>query len=113
MATTITPFIAFKDGKPWIVAGTPAGGSIISAPAQFVVNVVDFKLNIAEAASRPRINAARDGTISYELALSPDTLGRLEVLSHKVEPFITQTSIQSIEIGERSADCSEAEPLLH
>lgn len=110
LATTITPFIAFKDGKPWIVAGTPGGGSIISALAQFVVNVVDFKLNIAEAASRPRINAARDGTISYELALSPDTLDRLEALGHKVEPFITQTSIQSIEIGEDGSAFGSADP---
>ncbi len=110
LATTITPFIAFKDGKPWIVAGTPGGGSIISALAQFVVNVVDFKLNIAEATARPRINAARDGTISYELALSPDTLDRLEALGHKVEPFITQTSIQSIEIGPDGSAYGSADP---
>lgn len=110
LATTITPFIAFKDDKPWIVAGTPGGGSIISALAQFVVNVVDFKLNIAEATSRPRINAARDGTISYELALSPDTLDKLEALGHKVEPFITQTSIQSIEIGPDGSAYGSADP---
>ncbi|WP_047128729.1 gamma-glutamyltransferase [Xanthomonas arboricola] len=110
LATTITPFIAFKDGKPWIVAGTPGGGSIISALAQFIVNVVDFKLNIAEATARPRINAARDGTISYELALSPDTLDRLEALGHRVEPFITQTSIQSIEIAPDGSAFGSADP---
>ncbi|PPT87065.1 gamma-glutamyltransferase [Xanthomonas theicola] len=110
LATTIAPFIAFKNGKPWIVAGTPGGGSIISALAQFVVNVVDFKLNIAEAAARPRINTARDGTISYELALSPDTLDRLEALGHKVEPFITQTSIQSIELAPDGSAFGSADP---
>lgn len=110
LSTTITPFIAFKDGKPWIVAGTPGGGSIISALAQFVVNVVDFKLNIAEATARPRINANRDGGISYELALSPDTLDRLETLGHKVEPFITQTSIQSIEIAPDGSAFGSADP---
>ncbi|MFT4246514.1 MAG: gamma-glutamyltransferase [Pseudomonas sp.] len=99
LLSTITPFIAFKDGKPWIVAGTPGGGSIISALAQFLVNTIDFRLNIAEASARPRINAARDGLISYEESLSPDTLDLLEKLGHKVEPFITQTSIQAIELG--------------
>jgi len=72
--------------------------------------VVDFKLNIAEATARPRINAARDGTISYELALSPDTLDRLEALGHKVEPFITQTSIQSIEIAPDGSAFGSADP---
>lgn len=43
--------------------------------------------------------AAREGTISHELEISPDTLDKLEEFGHKVDPFITQTSIQSIKTG--------------
>lgn len=99
LISTITPFIAFKDGKPWLVAGTPGGSSIISALAQFLVNVIDFDLNIAEASARPRINASRNGTMFYEQSLSPDTMDVLERLGHRLEPFITQTSIQAIQVG--------------
>lgn len=98
VTSPITPFIAFKDDKPWLVAGTPGGGYIISALAQFLINVVDFKLNIAEATERPRINAGVDGGLFYEQAFSPDTLKLLAAKGYKLRPEVTQTSIQSIEI---------------
>ncbi|MFT4248115.1 MAG: gamma-glutamyltransferase [Pseudomonas sp.] len=94
----ITPFIAFQGERPWLAAGAPGGGYIIPAIAQFIVNVVDHRLNIAEATARPRINASADGTIHYEQAFSPDTLALLAGYGHPLQPSITQTSIQSIEI---------------
>lgn len=39
-----------------------------------------------------------------------DTLGRLEALGHRVQPFITQTSIQPIEIGEDGTAFGFADP---
>lgn len=98
VTSPITPFIAYRDDKPWLVAGTPGGGYIISALAQFLINVVDFKLNIAEATERPRINASVEGGLFYEQAFSPDTLKLLAAKGYKLRPEITQTSIQSIEI---------------
>ena len=99
LISTISPFIAFKQDQLWLVAGTPGGASIVSALAQFIVNVVDFKLNVAEASARPRINATRGGALYYEESMSPDTLDLLENIGYKLEPFITQTSIQAIQIG--------------
>ncbi|KAB7772578.1 gamma-glutamyltransferase [Xanthomonas maliensis] len=110
LVSTISPFIAFKDGKPWIVAGTPGAESILSALAQFVVNVVDFKLTLAEAVARPRINAYRDGGIAYEQGISPDTLERLQALGHALEPSITQTSIQAIELAADGSAFGAADP---
>lgn len=98
VTSTITPFIAFKDEQPWLAAGTPGGGFIISALAQFLVNVIDYKLNIAEATSRPRINATPDGVISYEQSFAPDVIRLLEAKGHRTVPSISQTSIQSIEL---------------
>ena len=45
----------FKDGKPWVATGTPGDGTILATMVQMLVNVIDFKLNIAEATERPRI----------------------------------------------------------
>ena len=95
--STITPIIAFKDGRPWLVSGTPGGTRIISAMAQLLSNVVDHKLNIAEATQRPRIfQAASDTPVEFEPGYPVDMLRLMEARGHKTKPSLTMGSTQSI-----------------
>jgi len=95
--STITPIIAFKDGKPWLASGTPGGTRIISAMAQLIVNVVDHRLNIAEATQRPRIfQAASDTPVEFEPGFPVDMLRLMEARGHKTKPSLTMGSTQSI-----------------
>lgn len=99
VGSTITPMIVFKNDKPWLVTGTPGGGYIIATMVQMLSNVIDHRLNVAEAAERPRINqAGGDAPIELEEGFSPDIVPLLEAKGHKVRPSNTMGSVQSIMI---------------
>jgi gamma-glutamyltranspeptidase / glutathione hydrolase len=99
VGSTITPLIVFKDDKPWLVTGTPGGGYIIATMAQLLVNVIDHKLNVAEAAMRPRINQSGiDGPLELEEGIPQDLVPLLEARGHKVAKSMTMGSTQSIMI---------------
>jgi gamma-glutamyltranspeptidase/glutathione hydrolase len=53
--SSMTPTILLKDGKPYLVTGSPGGSLIINAVLQVILNVVDRKLGIADAVSAPRV----------------------------------------------------------
>ncbi|MCX6166034.1 MAG: gamma-glutamyltransferase family protein [Ignavibacteriae bacterium] len=46
MLSAMTPTIIFKDGKPFLVLGSPGGGKIITSVFQTVVNVIDFDMRL-------------------------------------------------------------------
>ena len=107
--STITPVIAFKDGAPWLASGTPGGTRIISSMAQLLVNLIDHRLNVAEATQRPRIfQAASDTPVEFEPGFPPDMLRLMEARGHETTPALTMGSTQSIliedELFEGAAD---------
>jgi len=98
--STISPIIVFKDGKPWVATGTPGGGTIIATMVQMLMNLIDFKLNVAEAAQRPRIyQAGVDGALQLEESIPDDQVAGLIAKGHKVERSQIIGSTQSIMIG--------------
>lgn len=98
--STISPIIVFKDGKPWVVTGTPGGGTIIGTMAQMLSNLIDYRLNVAEAAQRPRIyQSGIDGPLELEESIPQDLVAGLEAKGHKVERSQIIGSTQSIMIG--------------
>lgn len=101
LGSTITPLIVFDQSgeKPWLVSGTPGGYYIIGTMVQLLVNVIDHKLNIAEAAMRPRINQRHaDATLELEGGISPDVEKLLIERGHALKPSMTMGSTQTIEI---------------
>ena len=44
MLSSMTPTIVLKNGKPYIVVGTPGGTTIPTSVYQSIVNVIDFKM---------------------------------------------------------------------
>ena len=79
-----TPTIVLKDGRPLMGLGAPGGRRIISAIVQSLVNVLDFRLGIQDAVSRPRIHC--EGPITQaEARLDPATLDGLVARGHRLE----------------------------
>ena len=98
--STISPTIVFKDGKPWVATGTPGGGTIIATMVQMLSNLIDFWMNIAEAAQRPRIyQVGVDGPLQLEEAIPQDLVAGLQGKGHRVERSQILGSTQSIMIG--------------
>jgi gamma-glutamyltranspeptidase/glutathione hydrolase len=98
MLSTMMPTLVFKDGKPWLVTGTPGGSTIIDTVLQVIVNVIDFDLNIAEATHQPRIFQAATDTLEVEPNFNPDTVAAFRARGHSVKAAETMGSAQSIMI---------------
>jgi gamma-glutamyltranspeptidase/glutathione hydrolase len=96
--SSMTPFIVFKDGKPWFAAGSPGGSRIISAVLQMIVNVIDHGRNIADAVSMPRMHHQWwPDELLVESGYSPDTVRILKQRGHDVVTMeSTYTSLQAI-----------------
>jgi gamma-glutamyltranspeptidase / glutathione hydrolase len=54
--STMTPTIVVKEGKLWLVLGTPGGSTIITTVANVLMGVVDFGLDIQQAVNAPRFH---------------------------------------------------------
>ncbi|MGE8376871.1 MAG: gamma-glutamyltransferase, partial [Sphingobacterium sp.] len=56
MLSSMTPTILEKDGKLFMVVGTPGGSTIITSVFQTILNVIDFGQNAQSAVSSPRFH---------------------------------------------------------
>lgn len=56
MLSSMTPTIVERNGKLWMVVGTPGGSTIITAVAQTILNAYEFKLSMQEAVDAPRFH---------------------------------------------------------
>tara|TARA_R110002072_G_scaffold172324_1_gene326327 strand:- start:7491 stop:9176 length:1686 start_codon:yes stop_codon:yes gene_type:complete len=56
MLSSMTPTIIEKDGKLWMVLGTPGGSRIITTVLQTILNVYEFDMTMQEAADAPRFH---------------------------------------------------------
>jgi gamma-glutamyltranspeptidase/glutathione hydrolase len=56
MLSSMTPTIVLKNGRPFIVTGTPGGTTIPTSVYQTLINLLDFKLPIEEALNKPKFH---------------------------------------------------------
>lgn len=54
--SSMTPTIVLKDGKPFLVTGSPGGSRITTAVLQVIVNVIDRGMSVADAVAAPRLH---------------------------------------------------------
>jgi gamma-glutamyltranspeptidase/glutathione hydrolase len=95
--SSMSPTIVVKDGKTWLVTGSPGGSRIITTVLQMVVNTVDFGMNVAEATNAPRFHHQwLPDELRVEKGFSPDTLKLLEGKGQKVVLKEAMGSTQSI-----------------
>jgi gamma-glutamyltranspeptidase/glutathione hydrolase len=97
--SSMTPTIFLKDGKPFLITGSPGGSRIISTVLQIIVNVIDFNLPVDQAVSAPRVHHQwQPDELFVEPGISPEILEGLVKRGYKVTPKPPQTSANSIEI---------------
>jgi gamma-glutamyltranspeptidase/glutathione hydrolase len=97
--SSMTPTIVLKDGKPFLITGSPGGSRIISAVLQVIVNAIDFKMPIGQAVSAPRLHQQwQPEDVYVEPGFAPDVLEALEKRGHKIVATPPHTSTNSIEV---------------
>ena len=95
--SSMAPTIVSRDGRVVLVTGTPGGSRIITTVLQVILNVVDHRMNIAEAVAAPRIHHQwLPDRVFTERGLSPDTIRLLEAKGHRMVATATSGSANSI-----------------
>jgi gamma-glutamyltranspeptidase / glutathione hydrolase len=95
--SSMTPTIVLKDGKPFLVTGSPGGSRIITAVLQVIVNVIDRKLPVAEAVAQPRLHHQWwPDEVVVERGFSPELIRALEARGQRVVEGLPPTSANSI-----------------
>ena len=95
--SSMTPTFLFRDGQLFLVTGSPGGSRIITTVLDVIVNLVDFRMNLAEAVAAPRIHHQwKPDVLRVEQGLSPDTLALLRARGHDVRVGASSGSANSI-----------------
>jgi len=98
MLSSMTPAILAKDGRLFLVVGSPGGRTIINTVLLAILNVVDHEMNVQQAIDAPRFHHQwLPDRIAYEkFGLSPDTLEALRARGHTLHEVATQGVAQAI-----------------
>jgi gamma-glutamyltranspeptidase/glutathione hydrolase len=92
-----SPTIVLKDGKPFLLVGSPGGSRIINVVIQMISNVIDHDMNIAEATNERRIHHQwLPDKLEVEPGFNRDTMQLLIDRGHNVKETRTMGSSQSI-----------------
>jgi gamma-glutamyltranspeptidase/glutathione hydrolase len=93
---TLTPSLAVKDGKPWLAFAVQGGDTQDQNLLQFFLNVVEFGMNVQEAAEGPNITSyqmrssfgeheSQPGRITIQASTPPWVQAELKKMGYKVE----------------------------
>lgn len=86
MLSSMTPTILLKDGKPYMVVGTPGGTTIPTSVYQSIVNIIDFKQNANVSVNAPKFHHQwLPETVAFEKNFPETTIKDLENLGYKAE----------------------------
>lgn len=81
--SSMSPTIVLKDGKPFMVLGSPGATKIISTVSQVISRVIDHKMGMQDAIDAPRLWDNTSNKINVETRISDETLKQLEAMGHK------------------------------
>ena len=104
MLSSMSPTIVSKDGKPYLIIGSPGGRTIINTVLQVILNVVDYDLDIAKAIESPRFHHQwlPDVTQFEEWGFSPDTIEIYKSFGHEVKTRETQGRAMGIMVDPKT-----------
>ena len=95
--SSMTPTIVLKNGRPFLVTGSPGGSRIISAVLGIITNVIDLDMGVAEAVAAPRIHHQwSPDEVMVENTMPAAVIQALEARGHKVQRDLARTAANSI-----------------
>lgn len=87
MVSSMSPTIVEKDGKLFMVTGSPGGSTIATTVLQTIVNVIDHGMDVQSAVDAPRFHHQWKPDILYydDDAFSNKTISYLKSIKYKLE----------------------------
>ena len=96
--SSMTPTIVTKDGKLFMVVGTPGGTTIITSVFQVITNVIDFNMSATEATHARRFHSQwlPDMVFVEKDAFAKDITDRLTMMGHIIKERGTIGAVETI-----------------
>ena len=96
MLSSMTPTIVLKNGKPFLVVGTPGGTTITTSIFQTLVNVLEFNMGTEDAVNKPKFHHQwLPDQVDVENDFDANVKKQLEAMGYKI---ITRTAIGRTEV---------------
>ncbi len=98
MLSSMTPTIVLKNGKPYLILGSPGGTTIINAVLEVILNVIDYHMPLADAVIAGRIHMQWvPDIVRYEPgAIVYDVKNNLISRGYKLEEIPSIGEVQTI-----------------
>jgi gamma-glutamyltranspeptidase/glutathione hydrolase len=99
--SSMSPSLVEKDGRIYLVLGSPGGPRIITAVLETIMNIIDYGLAPQEAVDAPRLHHQwRPDAVYYErFGLSPDTAKSLTEMGYRLIEQRPWGAVELIEIA--------------
>ncbi|GJL77552.1 MAG: gamma-glutamyltransferase [Nitrospinaceae bacterium] len=95
--SSMSPMLVLKKGKPFLATGSPGGPRIIPTMLQIIMNVIDHRMNIAEATNARRFHHQwKPDELRIEKGFNQDTLRLLKKKGHHLIEKNAIGSTQSV-----------------
>ncbi|GAB4297098.1 MAG: gamma-glutamyltransferase [Ignavibacteriaceae bacterium] len=104
MLSSMTPTIVVLEQEPFLVLGSPGGSAIPTAVLQVILNVIDFKMDIFTAVSKPRFHHQLfPDELNFEkFAPPPDVVDNLIRMGYEIGPDKVIGRVQAILFDRKS-----------
>lgn len=101
MLSSMTPTIIARDGKLFMVLGTPGGTTIITSVLQVFLNVSDYGMDMTKAVQARRFHHqwAPDKIFIEKTAFSPEVSTALTEMGHQIEERGAIGLVEAILVG--------------
>jgi gamma-glutamyltranspeptidase/glutathione hydrolase len=86
--SSISPSVVLKDGRPFLVLGSPGANRIISTVLTLVVNLVDYGMTAEQANAAPRFLCQKsDAVLSLESRFGPEIQAAMTHRGHTLQLY--------------------------
>lgn len=104
--SAMAPTIVTKNGKLFLVLGSPGGPRIITTVANILMGVIDYGLDIQQAVNAPRFHHQwePDAIFIENVGISPDTIKLLRARGHDVREEGYWSDGECIEVDPKTGE---------
>lgn len=107
--SSMAPTIVLRDGRVFVVLGSPGGPRIITIILETALNILDFGMTPQEAVDGPHLHHQwqPDEVVMERSALSADTQARLRDMGYRIREQNRWGATELIEVGSPQAEAGK------
>jgi gamma-glutamyltranspeptidase/glutathione hydrolase len=100
----MSPTVVLRDGKLFMVTGSPGGSTIISTTMESILNVAEYGMDIKQAIYAPRIHMQwyPDEIFAEPGAFTPSVEASLAAMGYRIRPVHALGDVEAILVNPKS-----------